>query len=170
MRSLAGLPAFPSRSPGADSSTRRHPARGFLTHVWHGRQQPVVAVRRGQPGDQQQAQCTYGELERDQVYRWRLSFVQGRSSLGPGRIECRGFGINRPKSRQNPYGPARSWGPPRRQNLTHGPTFARLRVTASSAETAELESSAEVAELADARGSGPRTRKGVGVRVPSSAP
>jgi hypothetical protein len=27
-----------------------------------------------------------------------------------------------------------------------------------------------VAELADARGSGPRTRKGVGVRVPSSAP
>ena len=30
--------------------------------------------------------------------------------------------------------------------------------------------SAEVAELADARGSGPRTRKGVGVRVPSSAP
>ena len=29
---------------------------------------------------------------------------------------------------------------------------------------------AEVAELADARGSGPRTRKGVGVRVPSSAP
>jgi hypothetical protein len=31
-------------------------------------------------------------------------------------------------------------------------------------------SRAEVAELADARGSGPRTRKGVGVRVPSSAP
>lgn len=30
--------------------------------------------------------------------------------------------------------------------------------------------SAEMAELADARGSGPRTRKGVGVRVPSSAP
>jgi hypothetical protein len=30
--------------------------------------------------------------------------------------------------------------------------------------------SAEVAELADARGSGPRSRKGVGVRVPSSAP
>ena len=29
---------------------------------------------------------------------------------------------------------------------------------------------AEMAELADARGSGPRTRKGVGVRVPSSAP
>jgi hypothetical protein len=32
------------------------------------------------------------------------------------------------------------------------------------------EKQAEVAELADARGSGPRTRKGVGVRVPSSAP
>ena len=35
---------------------------------------------------------------------------------------------------------------------------------------AELVYRAEVAELADARGSGPRTRKGVGVRVPSSAP
>src|SRR5580658_9803236 len=33
-----------------------------------------------------------------------------------------------------------------------------------------LHRSAVVAELADARGSGPRTRKGVGVRVPSSAP
>jgi hypothetical protein len=31
-------------------------------------------------------------------------------------------------------------------------------------------SHAEVAELADAHGSGPCTRKGVGVRVPSSAP
>src|SRR5215469_17888509 len=31
-------------------------------------------------------------------------------------------------------------------------------------------SRAEVAELADAHGSGPCTRKGVGVRVPSSAP
>src|ERR1700746_3963098 len=31
-------------------------------------------------------------------------------------------------------------------------------------------SQAEVAELADAHGSGPCTRKGVGVRVPSSAP
>jgi hypothetical protein len=37
-------------------------------------------------------------------------------------------------------------------------------------EAAEHVSRAEVAELADARGSGPRTRKGVGVRVPSSAP
>src|SRR5436190_20785407 len=32
------------------------------------------------------------------------------------------------------------------------------------------QSLAEVAELADAHGSGPCTRKGVGVRVPSSAP
>ena len=32
------------------------------------------------------------------------------------------------------------------------------------------ETQAEVAELADAHGSGPCTRKGVGVRVPSSAP
>src|SRR5205823_2419525 len=37
-------------------------------------------------------------------------------------------------------------------------------------ETAASESLAEVAELADAHGSGPCTRKGVGVRVPSSAP
>ena len=35
---------------------------------------------------------------------------------------------------------------------------------------AENVSRAEVAELADAHGSGPCTRKGVGVRVPSSAP
>jgi hypothetical protein len=35
---------------------------------------------------------------------------------------------------------------------------------------AERLSRAEVAELADAHGSGPCTRKGVGVRVPSSAP
>ncbi len=34
----------------------------------------------------------------------------------------------------------------------------------------ETQSLAEVAELADAHGSGPCTRKGVGVRVPSSAP
>ena len=33
-----------------------------------------------------------------------------------------------------------------------------------------LVAAAEVAELADAHGSGPCTRKGVGVRVPSSAP
>ena len=55
-------------------------------------------------------------------------------------------------------------------NLTPGPVFARLGDAAGSAETAELKYCAEVAELADARGSGPRTRKGVGVRVPSSAP
>jgi hypothetical protein len=55
--------------------------------------------------------------------------------------------------------------------LTQGTAFARLRDAAGSAET-ELNFvyRAEVAELADARGSGPRTRKGVGVRVPSSAP
>jgi hypothetical protein len=55
--------------------------------------------------------------------------------------------------------------------LTQGTAFARLRAAAGSAET-ELNFvyRAEVAELADARGSGPRTRKGVGVRVPSSAP
>jgi len=33
-----------------------------------------------------------------------------------------------------------------------------------------LIAAAEVAELADAHGSGPCARKGVGVRVPSSAP
>src|SRR5579871_3949502 len=36
--------------------------------------------------------------------------------------------------------------------------------------TAHCSPLAEVAELADAHGSGPCTRKGVGVRVPSSAP
>src|ERR1035441_8507429 len=55
-------------------------------------------------------------------------------------------------------------------HLTRGSAFARLRVAAGSAHSAELVYRAEVAELADARGSGPRTRKGVGVRVPSSAP
>ena len=58
----------------------------------------------------------------------------------------------------------------RRANLTQGLVFARLEIAAGSAETAELVFCAEVAELADARGSGPRTRKCVGVRVPSSAP
>ena len=56
------------------------------------------------------------------------------------------------------------------RNLTHAAAFARLRVAAGSVENAGLVYRAEVAELADARGSGPRTRKGVGVRVPSSAP
>ena len=55
-------------------------------------------------------------------------------------------------------------------DLTPGSAFARLRVAAGSAERAGSVFCAEVAELADARGSGPRTRKGVGVRVPSSAP
>ena len=55
-------------------------------------------------------------------------------------------------------------------NLTPGPAFARLKDAAGSVEVAGLVYRAEVAELADARGSGPRTRKGVGVRVPSSAP
>ena len=55
-------------------------------------------------------------------------------------------------------------------HLTHGAAFARLRDAAGLAKNAELVYRAEVAELADARGSGPRTRKGVGVRVPSSAP
>ena len=55
-------------------------------------------------------------------------------------------------------------------NLTQQAPFARLRDAADLVEPARFVSSAEVAELADARGSGPRTRKGVGVRVPSSAP
>ena len=55
-------------------------------------------------------------------------------------------------------------------DLTLQPAFARLKDAADLAEKAGFVSRAEVAELADARGSGPRTRKGVGVRVPSSAP
>ena len=50
-------------------------------------------------------------------------------------------------------------------NLTLLAAFARLKVAACIAFLR-----AEVAELADAHGSGPCTRKGVGVRVPSSAP
>src|ERR1039458_9656923 len=57
--------------------------------------------------------------------------------------------------------------------LTGGTVFVRL-VTQSllcpAAQASRHASSAEVAELADAHGSGPCTRKGVGVRVPSSAP
>jgi hypothetical protein len=49
-------------------------------------------------------------------------------------------------------------------------SICETQSAASLAETSRLVSRAEVAELADARGSGPRTRKGVGVRVPSSAP
>ena len=55
-------------------------------------------------------------------------------------------------------------------DLTQLAAFARLKVAAGLADHAGYVSRAEVAELADARGSGPRTRKGVGVRVPSSAP
>ena len=55
-------------------------------------------------------------------------------------------------------------------DLTRQAAFARLRDAADLADEAGFVSRAEVAELADARGSGPRTRKGVGVRVPSSAP
>jgi hypothetical protein len=44
--------------------------------------------------------------------------------------------------------------------------FARV----TSSVSGSFVSRAEVAELADAHGSGPCTRKGVGVRVPSSAP
>ena len=55
-------------------------------------------------------------------------------------------------------------------DLTQRDAFARLKVAADLADEARFVSRAEVAELADARGSGPRTRKGVGVRVPSSAP
>ena len=55
-------------------------------------------------------------------------------------------------------------------DLTQQPAFARLEDAAELVENASLVSRAEVAELADAHGSGPCTRKGVGVRVPSSAP
>src|SRR5438045_1954552 len=43
-------------------------------------------------------------------------------------------------------------------------------VLPTAADSFAAPQSAEVAELADAHGSGPCTRKGVGVRVPSSAP
>src|SRR5271154_4068519 len=48
--------------------------------------------------------------------------------------------------------------------------FVTLGIAASPAVRAGRNLRAEVAELADAHGSGPCTRKGVGVRVPSSAP
>ena len=48
--------------------------------------------------------------------------------------------------------------------------FVTLEIAASPAVRAGHNVRAEVAELADAHGSGPCTRKGVGVRVPSSAP
>jgi hypothetical protein len=52
-------------------------------------------------------------------------------------------------------------------DISHG--FCTLDVAAYPADRAGLYR-AGVAELADAHGSGPCTRKGVGVRVPSSAP
>ena len=54
--------------------------------------------------------------------------------------------------------------------LTRMSRFVTLGIAASPAVRAGLNLRAEVAELADAHGSGPCTRKGVGVRVPSSAP
>jgi hypothetical protein len=55
-------------------------------------------------------------------------------------------------------------------DLTPRAAFARLKDTACRSLDLKSKSRAEVAELADAHGSGPCTRKGVGVRVPSSAP
>ena len=54
--------------------------------------------------------------------------------------------------------------------LTERSRSVKLVITAGSVRLAELVSRAEVAELADAHGSGPCTRKGVKVRVLSSAP
>ncbi len=53
--------------------------------------------------------------------------------------------------------------------LTWVQAFVTLAIAARPARP-RLTFCAEVAELADAHGSGPCTRKGVGVRVPSSAP
>src|SRR6476620_5965322 len=56
----------------------------------------------------------------------------------------------------------------RLRGLTSPAAFARLATAAVQHPAGSYR--AEVAELADAHGSGPCTRKGVGVRVPSSAP
>ena len=53
--------------------------------------------------------------------------------------------------------------------LTLCPPFAKLRLAANLV-CARCNARAEVAELADAHGSGPCTRKGVEVQVLSSAP
>jgi hypothetical protein len=53
--------------------------------------------------------------------------------------------------------------------LTRLDAFVTLAIAAVQRCSAQ-DLRAEVAELADAHGSGPCTRKGVGVRVPSSAP
>src|SRR6266851_115396 len=56
--------------------------------------------------------------------------------------------------------------------LTAAAAFVRLKLTVSVLRPSvrSVEHRAVVAELADAHGSGPCTRKGVGVRVPPSAP
>jgi hypothetical protein len=56
------------------------------------------------------------------------------------------------------------------QSLTANEAFAKLGELPVQPSRAGFFMRAEVAELADAHGSGPCTRKGVGVRVPSSAP
>src|SRR5438270_10633246 len=58
------------------------------------------------------------------------------------------------------------------EELTAAATFERLKVAVSVLRpyVRSVEHRAVVAELADAHGSGPCTRKGVGVRVPPSAP
>src|SRR5215472_11324168 len=59
-------------------------------------------------------------------------------------------------------------------HLTSPPPFVKLVCSgyraAALSRTPFFEDRAVVAELADAHGSGPCTRKGVGVRVPPSAP
>ena len=54
--------------------------------------------------------------------------------------------------------------------LTRRPAFARLELAANLVKPTRCKARAEVAELADAHGSGPCTRKGVEVQVLSSAP
>lgn len=54
--------------------------------------------------------------------------------------------------------------------LTGAAVFVRMIVAARGERWSGTMEQAEMAELADARGSGPRTRKGVEVRVLFSAP
>ena len=54
--------------------------------------------------------------------------------------------------------------------LTWNPVFVTLKTRLACSGHSVERTSAVVAELADAHGSGPCTRKGVGVRVPPSAP
>src|SRR4051795_4330504 len=74
------------------------------------------------------------------------------------------------RSESSASGPSRTFIFKASQDLTCPARFARLKDAAGLTHSVRFVSRAEVAELADARGSGPRTRKGVGVRVPSSAP